>query len=121
VFIFPLECPRHFSEGWFTKIRKFLNIHALIIWDCFMTIRKRLIFTLGRSAAGFDHSGGFGIWRLSQTQQRFELVRTIIIPSTKELTDANDNVSNLCRLAYGYLVSAGDSTRASTGQEIAQW
>jgi methyl-accepting chemotaxis protein-1 (serine sensor receptor) len=64
--------------------------------------------------------GGFGLWRLSQAQQRFELVQTNIIPSTKELTDAKDNVSNLRRLAYGYLLSSDNAARASTEQEIAE-
>ena len=85
-----------------------------------MTIRKRLIFTLGVALFALIVVGGFGLWRLSQAQQRFELVQTNIIPSTKELTDAKDNVSNLRRLAYGYLVSADNATRASTEREIAE-
>jgi CHASE3 domain sensor protein len=84
-----------------------------------MTIRKRLVFTLGVALLALLVVGGFGLWRLSQAQQRFELVQTNIIPSTKELNDAKDNVSNLRRLAYGYLVSADPATRASTEQEIA--
>lgn len=48
-------------------------------------------------------AGSFGIWRLSQVQQRFELVQTNVIPSTKELNDVMDNASNLRRLAYGLL------------------
>jgi len=63
--------------------------------------------------------GSFGVWRLSQAQQRFEYVQVNIIPSVKELNAANDNVSNLRRLAYVYLVSADNATRASTAQEIA--
>ena len=85
-----------------------------------MTIRKRLIFTLGVALLALIVVGSFGRWRLSQAQQRFELVQTNIIPSTKELNDAKDNVSRLHRLAFGYLVSADDATRASTEQEITE-
>ena len=84
-----------------------------------MTIRKRLIFTLGVALLALLVVGGFGLWRLHQAQQRFELVQTNIIPSTKELNDAKDNVSSLRRLAYMYLVSADKATRDSTEQEIA--
>src|SRR5476651_1467137 len=85
-----------------------------------MTIRKRLIFTLGVALFALIVVGGFGLWRLSQAQQRFELVQTNIIPSTKELNDAKDNVSRLHRLAFGYLMSANDDTRARTEHEIAE-
>jgi len=85
-----------------------------------MTIRKRLILTLGVALLALIVVGAFGLWRLSQAQQRFELVQTNIIPSTKELTDAKDNVSNLRRLAYGYLVTADNASRAATAQEIAE-
>jgi CHASE3 domain sensor protein len=85
-----------------------------------MTIRKRLIFTLGVALLALIVVGGFGLWRLSQAQQRFELVQTKIIPGTKELTDAKDIVSNLHRMAYGYLVSLDDAARASMAQEIVE-
>jgi methyl-accepting chemotaxis protein len=85
-----------------------------------MTIRRRLIFTLGVGLLALIVVGGFSLWRISQAQQRLELAQTNIIPSTKELNDAKDNVSSLHRLAFGYLVSADDATRASTEQEIAE-
>jgi Four helix bundle sensory module for signal transduction len=84
-----------------------------------MTIRKRLIFTLGVALFALIVVGGFGLWRLSQVQQRFEYVQVNIILRVKELNAAKDSVSNLRRLAYVYLVSADNATRASTAQEIA--
>ncbi|WP_075358601.1 methyl-accepting chemotaxis protein [Caballeronia sordidicola] len=85
-----------------------------------MTIRKRLIFTLGIALCALIVVGGFGLWRLSQAQQRFDYVQANIIPSVKELNATKDNVSSLRRLAYIYLVSADNTTRASTEQDFAK-
>ena len=86
-----------------------------------MTIRKRLIFTLGVALRALFVVGRFGLWRLSQAQQRFALVQTnIIILSTKELNDAKDNVSNLRRLAYSYLFSRPRPPR-EVEQLLASW
>jgi hypothetical protein len=65
-------------------------------------------------------AGSVGIWLLSQAQQRFELVQTNIVPSTKELNDVKDNASNLCRLAYGFLFSQPRPQR-EVYQLLASW
>ncbi|QIN67904.1 hypothetical protein SBC1_79510 (plasmid) [Caballeronia sp. SBC1] len=52
-----------------------------------MTIRKRLIFTLGVALFALFVAGSFGLWRLSLAQQRFDYVQVNIIPGVKELND----------------------------------
>jgi methyl-accepting chemotaxis protein len=84
----------------------------------FMTIRKRLIFTLGVALLALILVGSFGLWRLNQAQQRFELVQTNIIPSTKELNDANVDTSSLRRLSYRHLISVDSANRASLEKEM---
>ena len=84
-----------------------------------MTIRKRLIFTLGVALLALIAVGGTGLWRLNQAQQRFEYVQVNIIPSIKELNDAKDDVSDLRRLAYVYLLSPDSAHQTSGEQAIA--
>jgi methyl-accepting chemotaxis protein len=85
-----------------------------------MTIRKRLIVTLGVALFALIVVGGFGLGRLSQAQQRFELVQTNIIPSTKEINDARNDVSTIRRLSYRHLISADSAAKTSIEQEIAK-
>jgi methyl-accepting chemotaxis protein len=84
-----------------------------------MTIRKRLIFTLGMALLALIVVGGFGLWRLSQAQQRFEFVQVNIIPSIKELDDAKNDVSNLRRLSYRHFISTDSAAKALVENDIA--
>lgn len=84
-----------------------------------MTMKKRLIFTLGVALLALILAGGFGLWRLSQAQQRFEFVQVNIIPSIKELDNATNDVSNLRRLTYRHLLSTDSVAKALVEKDIA--
>jgi methyl-accepting chemotaxis protein len=85
-----------------------------------MTITKRLIVTLTTALLALLFVGSIGLWRLNQAQQRFEYVQSNIIPSTKELTDAEGNIGSIRRLVALELIIGGDSAaRAANEHAIA--
>jgi methyl-accepting chemotaxis protein len=60
-----------------------------------MSISKRLILTLLVALGAMLLLGGFGIWQLSQAQQRFEYVSGNTFPSIQEMGKAQHAVTDL--------------------------
>jgi len=85
-----------------------------------MTISKRLILTLTIALIALISLGSFGVWQLKQAQQRFENVQTDIMPSIKELTDAQNDVSDLRRLNYRYLILTDAAAKAGVETAMAR-
>jgi len=84
-----------------------------------MTISKRLILTLAIALVALISLGSFGVWQLKQAQQRFENVQTDIMPSIKELTDAQSDVADLRRLNYRYLILSDAAAKAGVETAMA--
>ena len=84
-----------------------------------MTISRRLILTLGITLLSLVFVGSVGLWRLNQTQQRFEYVQVNIIPSITELYKAKGDLGNIRPLAYKYVISADSASKASIEQRMA--
>jgi len=69
-----------------------------------MNITKRLIMTLAVALLALVFVGSYGLWQLSQSQNRFEFMQTNIMPSIAELVAANNDLSDMRRLSYRHLV-----------------
>lgn len=83
-----------------------------------MTITKRLVIMLSVALLALIFVGSFGLWRLNQAQQRFDYVQVNIIPSIAELTAAKDDLGNLRRMNYRYLIITDSAGRVSIKQAM---
>jgi hypothetical protein len=83
-----------------------------------VTLSRRLLLTLSIALLALMFVGSLGLWRLYGAQQRFEYVQNNILPSVKELEDAQYDIGGYARLDYRYLLSTDDAGRAAAHQAI---
>jgi methyl-accepting chemotaxis protein len=75
-----------------------------------MTITRRLLLTLSITLLALLFVGGYGLWTLEQSEQRFQAMQEKILPSIKTLRDARAALSR-SRIASFLHAASFDSER----------
>ena len=84
-----------------------------------MSITKRLFISLSLSMLALLLVGGYGIWQLTQAQDRFGYVAKNTFPSIQSITDTQHQVANMRLDTLKVLTAPTEQIRQAALQGIA--
>src|SRR5947209_4328117 len=84
-----------------------------------MSITRRLLLTLSITLLTLLFVGGYGLWELQHSQQRFQYVQDKIFPSIKALRDARSAMAQGRILSFLHASSYEEERKAVYMKEIA--